>query len=337
MANKEHLAIMMRGVEEWNKWRIDRPNIRPDLSNVNLSGWDLNEVNFSKTDLLRADLSEAYLRESNFLLARLIEANLSNTNLAFARLSRATLCGAKFVSANLFGADLNGAVLLETDLNGAIVKETTFGDLDLRGALGLETINHLGPSTVGIDTIYLSQGRIPKAFLQGAGVQDALIAYADSLVGKPPLYHSCFICHSSKDQAFCDRLYSDLQTNGVRVWYFPEDAKWGEPVWGEIDSSIKKYDKLIVVCSENSLQSPKVLREIDRALEREDNERKNILFPISIDDYIFAKDAQGNDKWQLPRRADVIAKVVGDFSGWDTDAAKSDKAFDKLLKGLQAS
>jgi hypothetical protein len=29
--------------------------------------------------------------------------------------------------------------------------------------------------------------------------------------------------------------------------------------------------------------------------------------------------------------------VVGDFSGWDKDAAKYDKAFDKLLKGLQAT
>jgi hypothetical protein len=27
----------------------------------------------------------------------------------------------------------------------------------------------------------------------------------------------------------------------------------------------------------------------------------------------------------------------GDFSGWDEDAAKYEKAFDKLLKGLQAS
>jgi hypothetical protein len=31
-----------------------------------------------------------------------------------------------------------------------------------------------------------------------------------------------------------------------------------------------------------------------------------------------------------------LRKVVGDFSGWDKDAVKYDKAFDKLLKGLQA-
>jgi hypothetical protein len=36
------------------------------------------------------------------------------------------------------------------------------------------------------------------------------------------------------------------------------------------------------------------------------------------------------------RKADVLRKVVGDFTGWDKDVAKYDKAFEKLLKGLQA-
>jgi hypothetical protein len=90
------------------------------------------------------------------------------------------------------------------------------------------------------------------------------------------------------------------------------------------------FDELIVVCSENSLQSGPVNREIERALNREDKEGKNILFPIRIDDYIF-------DHWEHERKSDVARKVVGDFSGWDKDAAKHDKAFDKLLKGLQAS
>ena len=104
---------------------------------------------------------------------------------------------------------------------------------------------------------------------------------------------------------------------------------WGEPLLGEIDRSIKVYDKLIVVCSEHSLTSGPVKREIERALQREDNEGKNVLFPIRVDDYIF-------DKWQHPRRADVVSKVVGDFADWDTDAAKYEKAFDKLLKALRA-
>jgi TIR domain len=190
------------------------------------------------------------------------------------------------------------------------------------------TVNQSGIRS-SVDTIYKSKGNIPEAFLRGCGVPEDMIAYARSLRGKAIDFYSCFISHSAKDKRICERLYADLQAKGVRVWYFPEDAKWGETVWGEIDRSIKIYDKLIVVCSENSLQSGPVNREIERALNREDKEGKGILFPIRIDDYIF-------DKWEHERKADALRKVVGDFSGWDKDAAKYDKAFDKLLKGLQA-
>ncbi len=124
-------------------------------------------------------------------------------------------------------------------------------------------------------------------------------------------------------------MYTDLQAKGVRCWLFTEDAKWGETVWGEIDRSIRIYDKLVVVCSEYSLQSPAVLREIERALQREDRKKKNVLFPITIDDYIF-------DKWEHERKADVLSKVVGDFRKWkDHDAYQ--KSLVKLLKDIQAT
>ena len=142
-------------------------------------------------------------------------------------------------------------------------------------------------------------------------------------------FYSCFISHSAKDIRFCERLYADLQAKGVRTWYFPENAKWGETVWGEINRSIKVYDKLVIVLSENSLDSKPVLREIERVLHREDAEHKIILFPITLDRYMF-------DTWEHERKADVLRRVVGDFSGWDKDAAKYEKAFEKLVKGLQA-
>jgi hypothetical protein len=180
---------------------------------------------------------------------------------------------------------------------------------------------------IGIDTIFLSKGSIPEVFLRGAGVPDDLIDYMTSLVSKP--YYSCVVCYSDEDRDFSDRLYADLRTNGVRAWYFRKDARWGEPTWGEIDRSIKDYDKVVVICSENSLQSGPVLREIERALQREDREGKNILLPIRIDDYIF-------DRWEHPRKADVVSKVVGDFRGWEQDADKYEAAFTKLLEALEA-
>jgi hypothetical protein len=143
------------------------------------------------------------------------------------------------------------------------------------------------------------------------------------------LFLSCFISHSSKDRAFCDRLTADLKSQNVNAWYFPEDAKWGEGLWSEIDHSIKTYDKLIVVCSKNSLISGPVLREIERALNREDKEAKSILFPIRIDDYIFTK-------WEHPRKEDVLSKVIGDFSSWNTSIADYQRSFKKLLEAIRA-
>ena len=31
MANEDHLAILRKGVEAWNQWRIDNETVRPDL------------------------------------------------------------------------------------------------------------------------------------------------------------------------------------------------------------------------------------------------------------------------------------------------------------------
>ncbi len=51
-----------------------------------------------------------------------------------------------------------------------------------------------------------------------------------SRVGKALQHYSCSISHSHRDKGFCERLHAPLQTRGVRFWYFPEDATWGEPV-----------------------------------------------------------------------------------------------------------
>ena len=118
-----------------------------------------------------------------------------------------------------------------------------------------------------------------------------------------------------------------MRQRRVRVWYFPKQAKWGKRVWGEIDKAIKNYDKLIVVCSESSLQSNPVLREIERALGREDQEGKNILFPIAIDDYVFTR-------WECKRKSDVLEKVVGNFRNWQ-DEQEYKEAFEQLFTGLQ--
>ena len=40
MANPEHLAKLKEGVEAWNQWRRDFPDVRPFLNGADLRGVD---------------------------------------------------------------------------------------------------------------------------------------------------------------------------------------------------------------------------------------------------------------------------------------------------------
>ena len=57
MANPEHLAILKQGVEEWNKWRAQHPDVVPRLGEAILRGADLTGANLAGADLSHADLS----------------------------------------------------------------------------------------------------------------------------------------------------------------------------------------------------------------------------------------------------------------------------------------
>jgi hypothetical protein len=246
MANPEHLKILGQGVDAWNKWRAENPRIIPELGGANLGWVDLSRVDLSGAYLsgavfYRANLSGAGLTGANLCWtefhradlagadisrATLSHAGLSGADLTGANLNRADLLGANFSGAGLSGAGLTGANLTLTHFSGALldisdftdafVVFTVFANNDLSTVKGLETVQHLGPSTIGIDTIYRSKGNIPEIFLRGAGVPEDFITYMKSLVGKAIDFYSCFISYSTTDDDFAQRLYADLQAKNVR-------------------------------------------------------------------------------------------------------------------------
>lgn len=356
MANQEHLAILKKGVGEWNAWRKNNEYVQPDLSGANLKGVDLIRMNLSKVDLSGAYLGGAYLgavdlRGALLSGADLLGAHCPYANLYKADLNRAHLSGVYFRSANLCEADLtevslplanleqanlSGAKLKNANFTECLIGSTIFSDVDLSEVKGLETCKHKSPSTIGIDTIYKSKGKIPEKFLRDAGVPEIFISYMDSLVNISPIqFYSCFISYCKEDTKFAERLFKDLQAKGLRVWFFPAHAKIGKSVWSEIDQAIRVYDKLIVICSKNSLKSAAVIEEMERALDKEarhlkeTRKIKDILAPISLDDYLF-------DEWDHPIKPKVLRKVVGRFKGCKTNMDKYSEAFDKLMKALSA-
>jgi len=313
MANEEHLKILKQGVEVWNQWRKENMGLAPDLSGADLHGADLHGADLSGADLLTTNLSGADLSGADLALAALKWADLSGADLS----------GAILAWASFLLTDLSGALF-----NGAKAELTVFSEIDLSEAVGLDNIEFYGPSYVDIHTIYRSKGKIPEAFLLGAGVPDTFIAYIASLTDEAIQYYSCFISYSSQDDDFARRLHADLQDNGVRCWFAPEDMKIGDEIRPRIDQSIRLHDKLLVVLSEHSIGSDWVEDEVETAIAEERTRKRTVLFPIRLDGAVM----ETNKAWAAKIRR---TRHIGDFSRWkDRDSYQG--AFDRLLRDLKA-
>jgi hypothetical protein len=268
-------------------------------------------------------------------ISSLQSADLSESNLHGANLSRTDLRRARFHSAILTAVNLGGARLDGADITNAWVGETNFDDVDLSRAKGISELRHDGPSTVGVDTIYRSKGRIPDVFLRGCGVPDDMIAFIKSIAGAVQ-FHSCFISYSTKDQEFADRLYADLQAKGVRCWFAPHDIRGGRKIHEQIDEAIRLHDKLLLILSESSMSSDWVQTEIAKARKREAQERRQMLFPVALVPYRAIEDWECFDADRGKDSAREIREYfIPDFSDWK-DHDSYQKAFSRLVADLKA-
>jgi hypothetical protein len=288
-------------------------------------------------DLSGANLTQADLRGANLGVAKLLRANLGETDLGGATLGEADLTEADLSKADLGGANLNGANLTKADLTEASVGWTLFTDVDLGVARELETVHHRGPSSIGIDTIYKSGGKIPDIFLRGAGIPDNFISYIGSLVSKPIEFYSCFISYSTKDQEFADRLYADLQAKGVRCWFAAHQMKGGKTIHEQIDEAIRLHDRVLLILSRASMRSDWVNMEIATARTREKKEKRRVLFPVGLVSFKAIKEWKSIDADLGTDSARAIRECfIPDFSGWKDDHNAYKREFEGLLEALKA-
>ncbi|MGH8502551.1 MAG: toll/interleukin-1 receptor domain-containing protein [Gammaproteobacteria bacterium] len=352
MANPEHLSQLEKGVNAWNEWvriqriqgapstrhvgsRVETGSFWADLAGADLRAWDLYQGKqgggSEGIDLVGADLRNAKLFRTNLAWANLTGASFADADLEHAALSNSRLHGANMSGARLTDANLAGANLLMANLRGCDLSqvnlyETTFADSDLTGATGLESCVHSGPSTIDHRTLF-SYGPLPEAFLRGCGLSDQFISYIPSLRSEAIAFYTCFISHSSRDAAFVQRLHADLQAHGVRCWFASDDLRIGDRLWDAIDSAIRIHDKLLLVCSENSIDSEWVEDEVTRAYALERERRKLVLFPIRIDNAVMSTDEAWASKLRHSRH-------IGDFTAWkDHDAYQT--TFARLLRDLR--
>lgn len=368
MANSKHFEILRSGLDNWTNWRKANKDMRPDLNGVNLNGADLIRVNLNGADLNRASLSRAALREANLSEANLSEANLSETNLRGADLSGADLRGARLCRANLSGADLSGADLSGADLSGANLSEanlseanlsranlkesnlresnlsecnlseaklhrTVFGLTDLSSCQNLDSVEVSGECVIDFPTLRASKN-LRKEFLTKLGIPDLLMEYLPEFYNPALMISPAFLSHSWGDKEFVRKLYEALTKKGVTVWLDEKKMKPGDNIHDSISEGIKYYDKLILACSENSLNSWWVEKELERVYEKERELKKErgkkyrLVIPIRIDDSIFncTDGILGTVKGSL----------IGDFTRWQDEQA-FEKAVKELVDALNAN
>ncbi len=140
-------------------------------------------------------------------------------------------------------------------------------------------------------------------------------------------YYPCFISYSHRDEIFARQLYAELQQHEVQCWFAPEDMKIGDKIRQKIDWSIRSHERLLLILSENSINSVWVEKEIETAFEEEIKRKQIMLFPIRLDSAVIETD----QAWAADIRR---TRHIGDFTQWkNQDAYRG--AFRRLLRDLE--
>jgi hypothetical protein len=148
-------------------------------------------------------------------------------------------------------------------------------------------------------------------------------------------FYSCFLSYSSDDQDFAERLYADLQAQGVRCWFAPHSVQAGKKLHDQIDEAIRVYDRIVLIISESSMHSDWVKTEISKARQRELREQRQVLFPLRLVSY------EAITQWEVfdantgkDSAREIREYFIPDFSNWrENDEYKV--AFARLLRDLK--
>ncbi|MCB0534864.1 MAG: toll/interleukin-1 receptor domain-containing protein [Saprospiraceae bacterium] len=298
------------------------------LGSTNYHNSTMWYTDFSGANLLKADLSNSSLENAN-----LTNTNLSNADLTSANLSNANLSNANLFRTNLFGTNLFGANLSGANFKWARLGQTVFGFTNLSTCKNLVSVAVHAPCSVDFQTLRES-GSLDKEFTTKVGLPELLMEYLPDFFNPALLIYPAFLSHSWADKEFVRKLYEALTKKGVTIWLDEKKMKPGDNIHDSISEGIKYYDKLLLVCSENSLNSWWVEKELEKVYEKEREMQKDrgkkfrLVIPIRIDDNIL--------KCRDGILATVKSSVIGDFTKWRNES-EFDKALKELVDALNAN
>ncbi|MFL5667077.1 MAG: toll/interleukin-1 receptor domain-containing protein [Ktedonobacteraceae bacterium] len=315
-----------------------------NLSDVLLSDANLCYADFTDTDVSRATLTNTLLKGGTFRHVTMRETNLVGADLTLAHFYEADLSGANCSAALLDETNVRQALLdrvnftsaflAQADMTDATMAWTNLTNVDLPLVVGLETVQHHGPSSLGLDTVYRSRGMIPEAFLHGIGTTAALREVIRAVASDAGQERSCLLVSARADRLFAEQLQHDLQENGVACWLAPDEWGADDENRQHLDPCVHFYDKLLLILSQQSVKSEWVKPEIDKARLREGYEGgtyPTVLFPICLDRAFVA-----SIPWWPRQKHDRETPRLVDFEHWQ-NPDEYQRALNQLLHDLTTS
>jgi len=322
------------------------------MMNARLGRADMRGASFEQANLTNANFRRAYCNDVNLVGAQLWNASFEHVNFRGADFHDASLTRADFregtlANANLSGADLSfvflGCVQFDNaDFTNAKFDRTDFIMCETLGqAKGLSEAQHVGSSSIDAITLRACINTLPYVFLKGVGYNREEIETLQALYGKAFHYYSCFISYTHADDDFASRLHADLQARNVSCWKDNIDLKAGDYWQTQVNEAIRLKDKVVLICSKQSLTRTQIVREIFESIDAQKEQNKKKLFPIMIDDYILteefrllAKEKVATGDWEDNWVPKIKAFHIPDFSKWK-DHDQYAKALDKLVTDLK--
>ncbi|MBN2503177.1 MAG: toll/interleukin-1 receptor domain-containing protein [Anaerolineales bacterium] len=89
-----------------------------------------------------------------------------------------------------------------------------------------------------------------------------------------------FLSYSYADSEFAKKLSRDLKSHGVDVWLAEERIKIGDLISKKIDEAISTSQWIIVIMSDQSVNSEAVTTELKLALMEENRRERVLVLPV---------------------------------------------------------
>src|SRR5579864_2379265 len=309
------------------------------LIDSDFTGANLSYVQFKGADLTGSRFIKATINGSDLIATNFTDVDMRGTDLTGSHLGNADCTRADMRRCLFNNVTLTRARFHETRVDEARLYHAHFCDVDVRTFCDARTLVHGGDSSVDARTVIQSyQHPGLKSFMTACGVPEIFATYmidCARALGEPllrALMQSTFISYGGPDEAFARKLYNALRSHGVVVFFFPESATLGERIDNEVFRRIQDNDRILLICSKDSLDRPGVLNEIQETLDREARDGgATYLLPVMLDDYVLTG-------WHAaqPELAERIGRrIIGDFSKAKRSKANFDTALERVIDALK--